>query len=74
MKLLDDKCGISQRKAARKMKFSQFLLNWELKNKTSIRKREKTKIPKRIAAPKAKYRLICRMTATLFKILTGLYP
>ena len=46
VKLFDHKCGISQRKAARKMKCSQFLINLALENKTLIRKRKKTKIPK----------------------------
>ena len=60
MKLFDHKCGISQRKAAKKMKYSQFLINRALKNKTSIRKRKKTKIPKRNDAQKAKIRPMCR--------------
>ena len=40
VKLFDHKCGISQRKAARKMKCSLPFINWALKNKTSIRKRK----------------------------------
>ena len=60
VKLFDHKCGISQTKAARKMKCSQPLINWTLKTKTLIRKRKKTKIPKRTVAQKAKIRPMCR--------------
>ena len=38
--LLDHKYGIGQHKTDRKMKFTQLLFNWVLKNKTSIRLRK----------------------------------
>ena len=38
LRLFDQKCGISQQKVARNVKCTQPLVNWKLKNKTSIRK------------------------------------
>ena len=39
VKLFDHKCEISQLKAARQMKCTQLLVDWTLKNKTTISKR-----------------------------------
>ena len=44
VKLFDHTCGISQRKAARKMKCTQPLVNCTFKNKISIRLKKKIKI------------------------------
>ena len=51
-RLFGHKCGISQRKVARKKKCTQSLINWALKNKTI---RKKTKISKRTTAQKDYY-------------------
>ena len=69
VKLFDHKCGISQLKPARKMKWSQFIINWALKNKTSIRKRKKSKTPKRNDAHKVKIRPMCRQSYLKYKDL-----
>ena len=51
------------------MKFIQPLVYWELKNKTSIRNRKKTKIPKRTSAQKEKIRRSCRQVYLKYKDL-----
>jgi len=55
-KMFDHKCGISQRKAAKKMKCSYSLICKTLKTKTSIRKRKKIKIPARTETQKSNAR------------------
>ena len=60
VKLFDHKCGINQRKGAKKMKCSVPLIDWALMNKTLIIKRKIAKIPKPIGVQKVKIRPMCR--------------
>ena len=57
--MFDHKCGISQRKAARKFKCSQPYICKTLKTKTSIKKRKKIKIPARTEAKQLEARTLC---------------
>ena len=59
-KIFVHKCGIFQRKAARKMKCDQSYICKTLKTKTSIRKRKKIKIPARTDIQKSNARKLCR--------------
>ena len=56
--MFDHKCGISQRKAAKKMKCCQSYICKTLKTKTSIRKRRKIKIPARTETKKSNARTL----------------
>ena len=58
--MFDHICGISQRKAARKMKCDQSFICKTLKTKTSIRKRKKIKIPAQTDIQKSNARKLCK--------------
>ena len=58
--IFDHKCGVSQIKAARKMKCDQSYIYKTLETNTFVRKRKKIKIPARTDIQKSNARKFCK--------------